>query len=96
MVCGHICGDQIDTGRGMQDRVKMVDGRSWQTRKNCITVVQPSADEALISVLVASFLSDRQMHRIWHRMKTRSHLFFDVCRHREVTIHHDAQVADTG
>ena len=48
----------------------------------------------LISVLMAAFVSNCQMHRIWHRVKTRSHLFFYVCRHREVAIHHDAQVAD--
>ena len=49
-----------------------------------------------ISVLVDSFVSDRRMHRIWRRVKTRSHLFFDVCRYREVAIHHDAQVTDAG
>ena len=35
-----------DPGRGKQDGVKVVGGRSWQTRKYCIAVVQPSADEA--------------------------------------------------
>ena len=37
---------RYDMGRGMQDRVKMVGGQSWQARKYCITVIQPSVDEA--------------------------------------------------
>ena len=37
---------RYDMGRGMKGRVKIVDGRSRQTRKYCVTVVQLSADEA--------------------------------------------------
>ena len=55
-----------DAGRGMQDRVKVVGGRSWQARMYCITVVQPSTDEATNECL-DGLLCYRQMHRIWRR-----------------------------